>query len=85
VKPELKRPCPLCGGAMKWCGDVPIVDDDPKFAMETHDCSQITCTACKYNVDFNGPEMYAEEDMDKLHDLVSAKWNGAAGVPEGAK
>jgi hypothetical protein len=68
---------------MKWCGDVPIVDEDPKFAMDTHDCDQITCTACRYNVtfDFTGDSV-RDAELQELQEAVAQKWNGADGVVE---
>jgi hypothetical protein len=86
TKPALTRACPLCGGAMKWCGDVPITDVDPKFAMETHVCHMVTCTACSYNVDFHGipedPPMPDDEEngFGRYLQKIADKWNAKQGA-----
>lgn len=87
MKPELKRPCPLCGNAMKWCGDVPMDVGTPE-EMPTHTCHEITCTACQYNVVFNDiPEDAPQPDDEengfaRFLQKVADKWNGAPKLPE---
>jgi hypothetical protein len=81
-KPQLTRVCPLCGGAMQWCGDVPIDPGTPE-EMATHACDQITCTACQINVELHGlpdhPDS-GDDDADFQRHLqdVADKWNGGA-------
>lgn len=83
TKPQLTRACPLCGGAMQWCGDVPIDPGTPE-ELATHTCDQITCTACGINVEFHGlPNRHTgdsdadvDTDFDQHLQDVADKWNG---------
>lgn len=83
MKPALTRVCPLCGGAMKWCGDVPIDVGTPE-EMPTHVCHLIMCTACEFNVDFHGipedpPQPDDEENgFTRYLQKIADKWNGEA-------
>jgi hypothetical protein len=72
MKPELTRPCPLCGGPMVWCGDVRLDD------MEQHICHEIVCEACDYSVDFHGDDPNAET-MEQYLQWVASKWNAERG------
>jgi hypothetical protein len=65
--------CPLCGGSMSWCGDVP--DEDG----ETHTCDQLVCVACDYNVSFNvKPENNTFETLDEQKADNARRWNRRA-------
>jgi hypothetical protein len=75
MKPELKTPCPCCGGPMSWCGDV-ATDDEP----HGHDCDQITCTDCKYNVDFHSDDVRVADTFEGACFIVAARWNSRAPV-----
>lgn len=84
MKPVLTRHCPLCGGSMSWCGDVPTEDEPDGH----HPCHQITCARCKYNVDFHDAESQSITEFDDLLRHIAAKWNGggkahAIEVPDG--
>lgn len=81
MKPVLTRHCPLCGGPMSWCGDVPTEDEPDGH----HPCHQITCTRCKFNVDFHDAESQSIAEFDDLLRHIAAKWNGADGVLETKK
>ena len=81
-KPDLTKTCPLCGGPMQWCGDVPT-DVGTSEEMASHTCDQITCTACQFNVEFHGiasDDAPADDEIAFSRHLqqVADKWNGGA-------
>lgn len=79
TKPSLTRACPLCGGAMQWCGDVPIDPGTPE-ELATHTCDHITCAACRMDVCFDALPDHntGDDEADFQHHLqdVADKWNG---------
>ena len=64
------KDCPFCGSEAYWCGEGP--------GDEAHECHQIRCSGCSFQVDLDSYEAKSEETMEGLKDVVSAAWNKRA-------
>jgi hypothetical protein len=69
-------PCPFCGGPVVWCGENPAPEDSP------HDCDQITCPHCEYNIDFNSDDVRVAETFESAKFIVAARWNRRPSSPQ---
>lgn len=59
-------PCPFCGAAPVWCGDVPM--------GEAHACAQIRCDGCGMQLD-NHNLIAASENVTDARAAMASAWN----------
>lgn len=75
-KTQKLKPCPLCGCAVKWCGEN---EPDPE---DNYPCSHIECTnaACGLDASFNHRNEIYPDDTDDMtvNELLQIDRNHAA-------
>jgi len=60
------KPCPFCGGEVRWCGDDPA---------DKHECHEIHCDGCGAHFSCNPNELPEADTLEEEKDLQAKAWN----------
>ena len=61
------KPCPFCGGEVKWCGGEEF--------EETHDCDHIICDNCEIAFICHNDQTMHACNMDSARVETAKVWN----------